>query len=374
MKLAIFSPHQKAYSETFIENHIRFLPFEKVVFTGREIPLIKTPNSFCYRLLCWLDKFLSPFYQNNHWIWKTYVPLCLNLAKIDICIFEFGTTAGKFHKFLEKAGIPYVVHFHGFDAHHKPTLELNRQEYISFFRKASALIVVSESMKAQIRSLGAPPSKVKLNHYGVDSSVFIGAAPDSSPPNFIAVGRFVEKKAPHLLILSFNLVVSSIPNARLLMIGDGPLLSACKSLVAALGLRSHISFPGILVPEKIVQHLKKSRAFVHHSINSIEGDSEGLPLSIIEAQMIGLPVVATKHAGIPDIVIHGHTGLLSNELDIHAMATNIILLARDKHFAAEMGINARKNAIEKFSLDTQISKLASILVNSYAEQKASGSE
>ncbi|MCT0201793.1 glycosyltransferase [Synechococcus sp. CS-603] len=354
-------PHQNAYSETFIANHINFLPFEKVIFTGRQIPFVIHGKSNYYRIFSLVDRILYHLGDKTHWVWRQSFSQFLKTSGIDVSLIEFGTMAVNVYKFLDCAKIPYVVHFHGFDAYHKQTVEANLKSYKIIFRNAAAIVVVSKAMKKKLHELGAPEHKVILNPYGVDPDLFSAGRPSDASTRFVAVGRFVEKKAPHLTISAFRTVVTAFPNAQLFFIGDGPLLNPCKSLVKAFGLENNIYFCGVLPPKKIWDYLQSARAFLQHSIVSEDGDSEGTPLSIIEAQMAGLPVIATNHAGIPDVVIHGETGLLGKELDIRTMANHILLLANDPQLAASMGRNARQRATKLFPLYLHISNMESII-------------
>src|SRR5262249_12545831 len=103
------------------------------------------------------------------------------------------------------------------------------------------------------------------------------------------------------------------------------------------------------------------RAFLQHSVVTENGDSEGTPVGIIEAQMSGLPVISTRHAGIPDVVVEGETGLLVTERDIGAMAEAILALVDQPELAGRMAAGGRARALTYFRLDQHIDKLAAII-------------
>src|SRR6185503_1943415 len=98
---------------------------------------------------------------------------------------------------------------------------------------AYAVIAVSEKMKEDLTILGCNPKKIGMAPYGPATS-FFNLEPDYKIPQFITVGRFVDKKAPYLTIIAFSKVVQNYPNAKLIMVGDGPLLNTCVNLVAAM--------------------------------------------------------------------------------------------------------------------------------------------
>jgi glycosyltransferase involved in cell wall biosynthesis len=135
-----------------------------------------------------------------------------------------------------------IVHFHGHDASDRSILALYRETYPEMFRSADAVIAVSSLMREQLISLGAPPEKVHYNPYGVDCKKFGGADPGQVAPVFVAVGAFRDKKAPHHTVTAFSRVHSEVPNARLRMVGGGPLLDVCKKLAQELGCSDAMLF------------------------------------------------------------------------------------------------------------------------------------
>jgi glycosyltransferase involved in cell wall biosynthesis len=274
---------------------------------------------------------------------------------------EFGVTGCWLDRACKKADIPLIVHFHGYDASVSSVLKTHEDDYVRLFGSASAIIAVSRSMKQRLIELGAPMHKVHVSPCGVDQSSFLPCRPADQPPHFLAVGRFVEKKAPYLTILSFSLVAKENPEVVLVMIGDGPLLGPCKRLVQALGLSDRVHLLGSRGPHDVISYLQSSRAFLQHSLEAENGDCEGTPVAVVEAQMSGIPVIATRHAGIPDVVVDGTTGFLVEEADVQGMAAAIKRLAQNPQLAGEMGTLARKRALENFSLDQHISQLATVI-------------
>ena len=145
------------------------------------------------------------------------------------------------------------------------------------------------------------------------------------------------------------------------MAGDGPLLDSCKELVQELGLEKSVFFPGILQPEMVVGFLQKALAFVQHSITAPSGDSEGSPVSIMEASAAGLPVISTLHAGIPEIILNGTTGILVHEKDIVNMAEAMVTLIENKELAKTMGEAGRERIRNNYHMDRYIATLRQVL-------------
>jgi colanic acid/amylovoran biosynthesis glycosyltransferase len=229
------------------------------------------------------------------------------------------------------------------------------------FDSSAAVIAVSKHMVNQLQKLGCPIKKIHYISCGVDLIAFNNAKPELATAQFICVGRFVDKKAPHLTLIAFKDVLIEVPEAKLVMFGDGPLLNACITLTKALGIDTNVTFYGIRPQQDICELMKQSRGFIQHSITALSGDSEGTPVSILEAGGAGLPIISTFHGGIPDAVINEKTGFLVSEGDTKAMANAILKLAKDSKLAEKMGKAAREYIQLNFSMDKNIEKLYSVI-------------
>ena len=145
------------------------------------------------------------------------------------------------------------------------------------------------------------------------------------------------------------------------MFGEGPLLGICQQLARDLGIVDHVEFLGSRPHPEVAAAMRRARAFVQHSVRASDGDSEGTPVAILEAGASGLPVVATRHAGIQDVVIDGQTGLLVDEGDIDGMAESMRRLLEDPELARRLGMAARERVVSEYSLDRSIDNLWSII-------------
>ena len=383
-RVGIIFPNKSSSSETFIKAHVDHLPCEKEILYGGWFPkfskgdiLLVEPITFFERVK---RKFTKLFLKRSDKIQSAFSRregALLNYIKenkLDAILAEYGPTGVEIMDVCNRANIPLVVHFHGFDAYDSETLIKYGELYKKLFEKAKAIIAVSKDMEGQLISLGASPAKVRYNVYGVDVNKFVPRAMPINEPIFFFVGRFVNKKAPHLLILAFSKVKEIISNARLIMGGDGgtggfgELYLACKELVFVLNLTEAVEFKGALTPEEVVIEMQNAYAYVQHSVRPESGDSEGTPNSILEAGAAGLPVVATKHAGIKDVVIDGETGYLVDEYDVDGMAKRMIELATNPALAHKMGQAGRKKIVADFTMSRSISKLWDIIENTITEK------
>ncbi|MBK5214573.1 MAG: glycosyltransferase family 4 protein [Flavobacteriaceae bacterium] len=299
------------------------------------------------------------FKKPANFIQETIILNSLRKNKIDVILAEYGTHAHNILPILKKTGLPLVVHFHGYDAS-MPTVIEKCDKYKAIFQYASKVVVVSLKMEQLLLEMGCPREKLVYNVYGPEPD-FLKVQPTFLKKQFIAIGRFTDKKAPYYTILAFKKAVENHGDAKLIMAGDGHLLNICKNLVKYLDIEAQVEFPGIITPEKFRHLLAESRGLVQHSITTETGDMEGTPLSVLESSAAGLPVIATSHAGIPDVIIHEKTGLLCEEHEVDTMAKFMISLLDNVEFAKELGSAGKNNIQINFSMERHIASLQNIL-------------
>lgn len=357
--VAIVTPYLDAYSETFIRAQIDFFSPKLVLHTGR-LPTMAGNKELLGRLQKRLNYFGKILFHKEIFSLEKRIATVLKEHNIGIILAQYGPTGVAMMPICKKLDLPLVVHFHGLDASRFDILSKYEKSYKEMFEFVKAVIVVSRSMAEKISQLGCPPDKIKLNYYGVND-LFFKTMPSYDSNNFIAAARFVEKKGPELTIRAFSKVVQHYPQAKLFMIGNGPLLEKCKQMVLDLSMEKNIFFPGVVRHDLMAGYMEKSLAFVQHSITASNGDSEGTPVAILEASAAALPVISTFHAGIPDVVIDGITGFLVKEKDIDGMSLAMQNILSDKNLAAEMGKSGRERILSGFTMSNYCSVLKQFL-------------
>ncbi len=366
LPVVIVRSHEHNYSETFLEDHVRFVsrkttllygyPFPRFVAGGRSV----LPEPLEQRLQAELA---AGAVSDGLWTdYATALAAFFGASGARVALVETGLMGAFVHRACEQAALPFVVHFHGLDAFGRELLERWQEHYRQFFKTAAQLVVVSEAMRSQLIKLGAPAARVVLAPYGVAVDGVAPAHPLQAGPRFVAVGRFVEKKAPHITLAAFGEVHRQVPTARLTMIGDGPMLNACREWAAKSGLAGAVTFAGVQSRAEVSRHMAASGIFVQHSVTAANGDSEGLPLAVLEAGAHGLPVVSTRHAGIPDAVREGVDGLLVAEKDVKAMSLAMLRLAQNAAVAAQLGASFRTRVGEHYSRRCSIERLQGLLL------------
>jgi len=359
-RVALISTNKFKFSETFIQKHREMLPFEVHYLHGGYLP-----NYFGNdrKFLAGIDNPEIETQKKKELKRKLQEAISnyLKEQNIEAVLAEYGMSGVEMMDICESLNIPLIAHFHGYDAYREDMLRDYGNRYPELFKKAAAVVVVSKHMHCAIEKMGCPSEKITRNPCGVDENLFHYTDAGKQPPVFLSVGRFDETKGQRFTILAFNEVLKKNPQAKLVMLGDGHLLDSCKTLSGTLKLSGAIEFRGAQLHQAVAKQMQQSRVYLQHSVTTPSNDTEGTPVSVLEAGLSGLPVIATLHGGIPDVVKHGETGFLVHEGDFTAMADYMLQLVLDDHKVSSMGKAANEFIRQNFTLKHHIDKLASVI-------------
>ena len=228
--------------------------------------------------------------------------------------------------------LPYVVKVHGSDINVQANQRLHRPQIVSALRGARAVIAVSEALAEKVRGLGVDPHRVHLLYNGVDSDRFrpgnreaarreLGIARDA--PMLLYVGNLKQDKGCLDLLEAFPAVLAAYPGARLVFVGEGPAAAALSRRAKQLGVDARLLLAGAQAHDALPAWMQAA------DLLSLPSHNEGVPNVVLEAMACGLPVVATRVGGIPE-VLPGHAGILVPAHDRAALARGLVdALARD---------------------------------------------
>jgi glycosyltransferase involved in cell wall biosynthesis len=282
---------------------------------------------------------------------------------------HFGTDLVALWPMLNQLDVPILTTLHGYDInthvehwrrswrasrkYPQRLLEISRDSRVRF-------VAVSEAIKRRAIEFGLPEERIFVRYIGVDTQQFApsGLPLVERPRRILFVGRMVEKKGPSIMIQAFAEVRRQVPDAELVMIGDGPLLPGCRSL--AVSLQVPVQFLAAVPNSRVQQEMKQTRVFCLPSITATNGDAEGLGMAIVEAQAAGVPVVTSARGGAGEAIDDGVTGFAFPESDVGALSAALIRLLRDDRLAAEMSAAARARACRLFDLHKCTGQLESL--------------
>jgi colanic acid/amylovoran biosynthesis glycosyltransferase len=330
--------------------------------TTKSFVVSRVPVGFVDRLIHFLRRkrlkstFLVPL--------KSEYQLEKELKDRHVIHAHFGPNGLAILPYAKRNSLPLIVSFHGYDA----SQMLQNTEYTKnleqLFEYATAIIVCANRMKQDL--LEATNSnyseKIRVIHYGVDVEYITSVSAKKKEKgviHLIHAGRLTSKKGVFDLIQVFNEVQKILPTIRIHLdiIGDGEEMPALLSLVENLAMFNHIHFYGALSHQELIAHVKGADIFVLNSRVSPNGDSEGFPNSILEAMAGETVVVSTRHAGIPEVVLHEETGLLVAESDNEALKAALIRLIQSENLRNKLSHQAFLKVKHKFSLTQMHYKL-----------------
>ena len=372
--LAIFAPHIGAPSETFIRRHMEdLLPGRTaVIATTARPPYGGHWNVDCPKIV--LDQVESA--RLTQQVFKAYaerlgfrrrdhlaerVKQFLRDYGVKIVVGEYLDLSLPWFRLCREMGIKFYGHAHGYDVSERLREAKWRAEYLEY-NHAAGVITMSQVSRDRLVSLGLEASKIHIVQYGVDVAAEPLVRQNGQIVRCVAVGRMVAKKAPILTLDAFRRAAEVCPNLRLDFVGAGDLLPAVRHFVHAFSLGDKVALHGNQSNEAVHKLMDAAHIFVQHSmIDSETGDEEGCPVAILEAMSHSLPVVSTWHAGIPEAVVDGTTGYLTEEGNTVAMAERIVALVQDPVLRRQMGISGWERAREHFSWEKEKMKLVNLL-------------
>lgn len=339
-----------------------FLPTSETFIYGELVNLKKTKAIVCAQKRLNKHRFpFSPVYK-----FKRYSDLKSIFRKKHVGLIHarFGTTGTKLLAVKKKLKLPMLTSFHGFDL---PSNKKTRRKYgkkmKQLFKQGDLFTVTSKNNRKILIKYGCPKKKIIVHHSGIDVDKFAFKPriyPENGKIYILSVGRLVEKKGMKYLIKAFKKVSKKYPQVHLRIAGDGELRGKLKRLVKRLGLKKRVTFLGELSHDQVAKEMQKCHLFVLASVKDRNGNQEGIPNVLKEAMASGMPVVSTRHAGIPELVEDGKSGYLVPEKNSKALSKAIIKLIRHPEKWEEMGRRGREKVEKSFNVHKQTEKLEAI--------------
>jgi len=245
--------------------------------------------------------------------------------------FIIGMPALLSNKLLK---IPYVIYGRGSDVYLPGWFTKLTAKTI--LKNASAVIALTEHMKGAMQALYSRDVVVVPNGINLEEDTGRQSERRNPSERILFVGRLHPVKGTRYLLGAMSIVHRDMPRTKLVLVGDGEERELLESLTDSLGLRECVEFAGRVPHDRVQDYMNQAEVFVLPSL------SEGFPVTILEAMACGLPVVATRVGGIPDIIEDGTNGYLVDAMHQEQIAEALLKLLQGEQLRKEMSDNNRE--------------------------------
>jgi colanic acid/amylovoran biosynthesis glycosyltransferase len=322
-------------------------------------------------------------YRDTHVIRPPYLKFPNNrlvgvtLKNLSNCIFKYGNLPGikLIHAHFGQNGVaalplkrnlrvPLITSFYGYDSGR--LAEVYKPYYQDLIKEGDIFLALSQDMKNDLLSLGFPEDKIIVHHLGVNLNKFTQS--DGVKKDYVlllTVARLDKVKGIQYVIEALRLLFANNPQFKKCIkyniVGGGNYERQLKDLVKKYKLEQNIFFINNLIRpnsrEIVQEQMQSCDVFLLCSFSPANGGKEGTPVVLMEAQACGKPCIATRHAGIPEIIIENKTGLLVEEKNADAIADDIQKLVAEKDLHNLFSHNARHHIEQEFNQNKQMQRL-----------------
>lgn len=284
----------------------------------------------------------------------------------DVFIAHFGpagVTAAKLRELGVIRGKIATV-FHGIDISSREVLNHYTPEYQKLFQRGDVMLPISDLWAQRLQKMGCPANKISVSRMGVNMERF-ALRPVKSPGEtlqIISVARLTEKKGLHVAIEACRQLKERGVRFRYRILGIGPWERRLKTLIEQYQLDDVVEMPGFKPSHEVKAMLDDADVFLLPSVTGADGDMEGIPVALMEAMAVGIPVVSTLHSGIPELIDANESGWLVPENDATALADRLSQLGNYESQRLTPVINKARAKVEStFNQQVINQQLASLL-------------
>ncbi len=271
----------------------------------------------------------------------------------DAVLCHFGWN-GNLAVMLRRAGVlggPLVTFFHGADV--SLHLDARPDLYRALFREGALFLPISEHWRRKLVRHGAPEVRTHVHRMGIDCGrfAFVERRPSPGAPlRLLSVSRLVEKKGILFGVRAVARLAAQGLDLRYEIIGDGPLRESIEREAARLGMADRVTVSGWQDQSSVRAAIDRAHVLLAPSVTAADGDQEGIPVVLMEAMAAGLPVVSSRHSGIPELVEDRVSGRLVAERDDAALADAIAEMVAAPDEAIRMSRAARARVERRFDV------------------------
>ena len=261
----------------------------------------------------------------------------------------------------EVSGTPFSISAHAKDIYLGDPVALRRKMAAARFT-----VTCTDFNCSTLRRI-APDAAVHRMYHGIDGAVFSPThrATPSLVPLILSVGRLREKKGLDTLIQACRLLTDRGVTYRCEIVGYGEEHERLQALIDDSGLADQVQLTGKLTRPHVIDRYARAAVYVQPSRVAADGDRDGIPNVLLEALAMGVPAVATRVSGIPEVVKHRRNGLLVQPDDVAELADSIECLLNAPALAAQLARAGRRTVTEHFDNDRNLRVVLQLLEHSH---------
>jgi len=283
----------------------------------------------------------------------------------DVFLVHFGY-AGALANKLRELGVlkgKQATVFHGADISRRHILEEHKLDYVNLFRQSELMLPISNLWKNKLIEMGCPPEKIHVTRMGIEPEKFNFQPRQAfqTPLRIVSVARLTEKKGLDVAVKASAILKQRGGQFQYTIIGNGDQDEMMRNFIAREGMEDCVSMPGFKPQEEIRRALSEADIFLLPSKTAADGDMEGIPVALMEAMAVGLPVVSTFHSGILELIENNVSGWLVEEDDPEALAETLLKLSQGEVDVAPVVAAARHKVETEFNQHIAYGELAQIL-------------
>ncbi|MEO1394474.1 MAG: glycosyltransferase [Cyanobacteria bacterium J06634_5] len=292
------------------------------------------------------------------------IPFLGKHADYDIIQCHFGLLGRKGMRLRQLGALQgsLITVFHGVDVSQNVTL-LGQDLYNELFAAGDYFLPISYHWKRRLVALGCDEKKIAVHYMGTDyqSSDFISRHVDSDGCfRLLSIARLAEKKGLEYGIRAVASLLRQGLQIKYSIIGAGELQASLEALILQLKAEDAIKLVGPKDTTEVKATLRKSHCLLAPSVTAQDGNQEGIPVVLMEAMAMGIPVVSTYHSGIPELVEDGASGFLVPERDEQALAEKLAHMVAHPDGWADMGTAGRRKIEQQHNITQLNNRLVEI--------------
>ena len=278
----------------------------------------------------------------------------------DTIVTHFGPNGNAWLWLKDWTRAKYACAFYGYDVS-SYVRKHGSAVYRELFRRGDLFLALSQCMADQLAVLGCDRGRIVIHPLGVNVQRFIprhATVGTDQPIRVLTVARLVEKKGLPDAIEAVRRVMQQGLAVEYTIVGTGPLEEQLKTLIREREVERSVRLAGPRTSDEVATLMAATDLFLLPSVTAAEGDQEGTPPCLLEAQACGIPVLSTRHSGIPEIVVDGRSGFLVPERDVEALADRLARLIQHPELRRQFGAYGRRFVEDRHDISQLSRRLA----------------